>query len=119
MFSFIFKRSFFTDRLTVVMGIAVVALLLVNLGLVLFNLESRSYPVAIRYSDFSASILERDGWRNLYALPLFSLVITMANLAVAVKAHNPRRDIAIGVLSATLFIGLVNLIVSWSLLSLL
>lgn len=118
MFAFVFNRSFFKDRTMLVFFAIVMLFLIANLVLVFITLEPRNDQVPTRYSDFSTSLLERDSWRSLYALPLFSVVATVFNVILAVKVHVTRRDVSLAILSGALFILFVNLFVSQSLLSL-
>ena len=75
----IFSKEFFRDRTMIVLSAGLLVSMIVNILIVLFVLEERNYPVAVRYSDFSSSPLDRGPWSSLYVLPVFSLVTGVFN----------------------------------------
>jgi uncharacterized membrane protein YkvI len=114
----IFNRDFFKDRTMLVLFALLVIFTIINLLIVFLKIEARNYQVAVRYSDFSTSLLQRGEWSSLYSLAAFSFVAGLTNISLAVKIHHSRRDIAIAVLLGGLLIAFINMFVSWSLLGL-
>lgn len=99
------------DRLSLGVVLLAVSINLLALALVLAKLRPLSYSVPVRYTSLAA--FDTLGpWYALYAIPFYGLVVTAANVGLAMKAFGRSRIASFFLLLSAVVVGLLCLVIS-------
>lgn len=116
-FNWIKNQSLFRDQRAVWLGLAGFLFTAYNTLFFLFSIESREFKVPVRYSGYFEGILiDRGDWFSFYVFPLFAVMTFVLNLALAIKIHKMRPELAQVLLGLQLIISWFTLLVAGALL---
>lgn len=114
------SKKYLHDR--VVLGLITVMsiLLVVGVSLVLLRFDVSKNPTTIvaYRPNISASSYISGKPADIYSLALFMVIISAAAVALSARIYHIRKYLAVFILSATVFLLLLAIRVSWSVISL-
>lgn len=99
------------DRLSVGVIVLAAAINALAVTLVLVKLRPLGYAVPVRYTSVGA--FDTLGpWYALYAIPLYGVLVLLANVGLAMKAYNRSRIASFFLLLASVVVALLCLVIS-------
>jgi hypothetical protein len=104
--------QFSRDRLAMVLMACLFLCVLALTILTAFNVHVSDVQVPNRYSAYGFTNLYRDKWYALLAFALFGVIVFVTNGYLAVKLHEHRRGIALGLLAGSIAMLIFALIIA-------
>jgi len=110
--------AFSKDRPVMVLAILGSLLAFLNVVLTVARLRSNDFKVPVQYVVHDGSVLQTANWYTLYSLALFSILSAVAVVFLAHRIHKGSRLFAAGTLVVYVVVGVVTLLATNALLSL-
>lgn len=104
--------QFSRDRLSVSLLGAFLLTMLALFILTLANIHVSDVQLPVRYSEYGLTNIYRDRWYSLLSFAMFAIVVGGINSYLIVKLHSLRKGLSMGLSVASLFIGVVALVVA-------
>lgn len=112
-------KKFFHDRLVLLLVTVVAMLMVIGVSLVLLTFDAGKNPttiVAYRPTIF-ASNLQSGKPIDIYSLAVFMIFISVASVVIGAKIYSVKRYLSVFMLAASIFLLILSIIVSHSLIS--
>ncbi len=112
-------KKFLHDRLILVLLTIIAVLVVIGVGSVLlrFNAGQNATTIAGYRPNLSSSTYVSGNSLDIYELPLFMVLITAIGAILSVRLYRVGRELAVFMLSATIFLLLISIIVANALIS--
>ena len=111
------NHPYFDDRPMLYLSIAIGSIALVVLVMQVIGIDAVALQVPVQYSDFEPRIT-RGNWWELLKFPIFTVLMTVVNMLIAVRLYRMDRLMSGFMTVATLCIVILTGIVSWAVLGL-
>lgn len=113
------SKKFLHDRLILVLLTIIAVLVVIGVGSVLlrFNAGQNATTIAGYRPNLSSSTYVSGNSLDIYELPLFMVLITAIGAILSVRLYRVGRELAVFMLSATIFLLLISIIVANALIS--
>ena len=104
--------QFSRDRLSMSMLLAFMLSMLALFILTLLNIHVSDVQIPVRYSDFGLTNIYRDRWYSLLSFGLYAVIVGGINSYLIVKLYSVRKGLSMGLSIASVFIGIISLVVA-------
>lgn len=113
------SKKFLHDRLVLILLTIIAVLVVIGVGSVLlrFNAGQNATTIAGYRPNLSSSTYVSGNSLDIYELPIFMVLISAIGAILSVRLYKVGREIAIFMLSATIFLLIVAIIVANALIS--
>ena len=99
------------DRTAVLLVLALFAACAVLITTVILRLHPSDIQIPVRYTGFGQTFIYRDQWYSQYSYVGFALIVAFVNGFLAVRLHQLRRLLGLGLLGMSIFVVIVATIV--------
>lgn len=115
----LFTKKYFQDRLLLLLNITVVLLAVFGVLVVLFRIDTSQSVAIIQYqSQLGLAGFERASSIQLYSFAAASILFAAAAIFLSPRLFHIKRYLSVACLSLTILTLILNIIVSFSVLSL-